>query len=75
MDCADCDKPAVYKLWWITGESAPEKGHYGFKLSFGQCEDHMAELVRTTDRRYEFKALTKQAKRQSVSKEQMAWDF
>ncbi len=75
MKCADCDADAAYELRWIHGECDPATGHYGQRLSFGQCEAHMAELVRTTDKRYEFKPLTKQAKRQKVSGGQQAWDL
>ena len=75
MKCSDCDEPAAYELWWISGTSKPAENHYGFRLSFGQCEHHMSELVRTTDKRYEFKPLSKQARRQKVNAEQQSWDF
>lgn len=74
VKCADCDEPAAYELWWISGVSVPEENHYGFRLSFGQCEGHMAELVRTTDRRYEVKPLTGRARRSKVVEGQTALD-
>ena len=73
MKCADCDQDAAYELWWISGGG--EANLYGVRLSFGQCEDHMSELVRTTDKRYEFKPLSKQARRQKVNAEQQSWDI
>lgn len=75
MKCADCDLTADYELAWITGESDPAKNHYGFRLTFGLCEEHMAELVRTTDKRFEFKALTKAGRKARGMQGQQSWEF
>lgn len=75
MICSDCDQTAVYEVREIVGTSDPANAHYGLKLAFGQCREHMARLVATTDKRYEIKSLVKQERRQKVSGEQIAWDF
>ena len=74
-ECSQCDQLATQSVEFITGTSDPSKDHYGIRVKMLLCGDHLAELVRTTDRRYVIVPLSNPRRSKAVTGEQMAWDL
>lgn len=74
-ECAHCDQPATQRIEYITGTSDPENDHYGLKIKVTLCDDHLAELVRTTPRRYVIVPLSNPRRSKGAVADQMAWDL
>lgn len=68
--CATCRGRATQRIEQVLGG-----GDFGVRISYGLCEEHAAELVRETDRRYIITPLVRGKRPRLEAGSQEAWEF
>lgn len=71
--CGECGDPATQKAEWILPVIDMERDIYGVEVALFYCDDHLAELVRTTDKRYTITPLPRGKRATTREGEQQCW--
>jgi hypothetical protein len=72
--CGECGAKATQKAEWVFPVIDEERDIYGVEVALFYCDEHLAELVRTTTKRYTITPLPRGKRATSTQGEQQCFE-